>query len=233
MALKITLSEIERLVPVGDRPLNALWEATDRLPTLHSVLDELIGLRANYGSAFLRVGAPIIRHIRPVLGAIDVDPDAVSPAGRFAQRAAGTAGAIVKSARPATPPLLDWTGQVQVQVDSDSADGLHEGLTRAFHVVVTLMEEQMREEASRLTQVLAAAMDQFFDRFARTPDVQEEWAALCAPVRAELWPETFGPGAANLAAGLGQLGDAVPRVGAAALEIRAAAVGMGLSNTRG
>ena len=254
----------ERLVPDDGRPLDALRDTASGLSTLHAALDELIEVRAGYGSVFLRVGGPVVRHIRPVAGTIGggMDGSGGPPdrAGRRAggiakgfyegaRRTASTAGtshtgalgaaaahpaaaAAVHVAATAAPLIADWISRVQVQVTDESAAGLHEGLTRAFREAVTVIEERMRDEASQLTQVLAAAMDQFFDSFARTPDIQEEWATLCEPIRAEKWPDIFGSGAADLAARLGQLAETVSRAGAAAGEIRVAAAGMGLSDAR-
>jgi hypothetical protein len=154
-------------------------------------------------------------------------------AGASGAAAHPVAAAAIQAAVAAAPLIADWISRVQVHVTDESAAGLHEGLTRAFREAVTVIEQRMRDEASQLTQVLAAAMDQFFDSFARTPDVQEEWATLCAPIRAEKWPDIFGSGTADLAARLSQLADAASRASAVAGEIRAAAAGMGLSDARG
>ena len=253
----------ERLVPAGDKPLESLRDTVSGLTTLSVALDELIEVRAGYGSVFLRVGGPVVRYIRPVAGAIGGnDGPADSPerasrrvaglAEKFyegARRTAGEAGAhagalsAASAAHPAAaaaaqvavaaaPLIADWISRVQVQVTDESAAGLHEGLTHAFRQAVAVIEERMREEASQLTQVLAAAMDQFFDSFARTPDVQEEWAILCEPIKEELWPDLFGSGAADLVARLGQLAETVSRAGAAAGKIRAAVAGMGMSDVQ-
>jgi hypothetical protein len=251
----------ERLVPDVDRPLDALRETARGLSTLRSALGELIEVRAGYGSVFLRVGGPVVRHIRPVAGTVG-DPEGDDAPDRTGRRAAGiaerfyegarrsasaaggphtgavaavhpAAGTAMHAAAVAAPLIVDWIRQVQVQVADESAAGLHDGLTRAFREAVTLIERRMRDEASQLTQVLAAAMDQFFDSFARTPDVQEEWAILCEPLKEEKWPEIFGSGAADLVARLGHLAETVSRAGTAAAEIHAAAAGMGLSDARG
>jgi hypothetical protein len=254
----------ERLVPVGDRPLDGLRNTVNGLSTLHAALNELIEVRAGYGSVFLRVGGPVVRHIRPVAGAIGGTGGSGDTPERAGHRKAGIAEAFYEGARRtasgagahagalgtaatahpaaaaavqaavvAAPLIADWINRVQVRVTDESAAGLHEGLTRAFREAVTVIEQRMRDEASQLSQVLAAALDQFFDSFARTPDVQEEWAILCEPIREELWPDLFGSGADDLVARLGQLAGTVSRAGAAAGEIRAAAAGMGLTDVRG
>lgn len=200
----------------------------------------------------------MVRYIRPVTGAIGGNNGPADSPERASRRVAGLAekfyegarktageagahaGVLSSAAHPAAaqvavaaaPLIADWISRVQVQVTDESAAGLHEGLTHAFREAVAVIEERMREEASQLTQVLAAAMDQFFDSFARTPDVQEEWAILCEPIKEELWPDLFGSGAADLVARLGQLAETVSRAGAAAGEIRAAAAGMGMSDVQ-
>ncbi len=246
------------LVPADDSPLDALRKTASTLSTMQSALDELIRVRAGYGSVFLRVGGPIVRHIRPVVGTVGGDgpPGQPGPVGgpasfyENARRAAsvlgglhggtaGTAGAVhpaaaaaMQVAAAAGPLIADLITRVRVQVPDESAAGLHEGLTRAFREAVTLIEERMRAEAAQLTQVLAAALDQFFDSFARTPDVQEEWAVLCGPIKETLWPDIFGAGAADEVARLGRLAETVSRASAAAGEIRAAAAGMARSDAR-
>jgi hypothetical protein len=107
----------------------------------------------------------------------------------------------------------------------DSAAALHDALSKAFREAVEQIEDLMRKEAGQLSGVLAASMSQFFDRFARTPDVEDEWAKLCAPIRGKLWPKTFGGGAADLSAGLSRLGQAVAGSEAAARDFLAAAAG--------
>lgn len=248
----------EQLVPDDGRPLEALREGVNELTTLRSALDELIGVKAGYGSVFLRVGGPVVRHIRPVAGSIGDQAGSPGPGSggggdlnqRFwdsaRKKAASEAGAHVgalSAAHPAAavaiqlgvaaaPLIAELISRVQVQVTDESAAALHEGLTRAFTEAVTIIEQRMRQEASQLTQVLAAAMDQFFDSFTRTPDVQEEWAILCDPIKEVLLPDVYGPGAADLAARLVQLAETVSRAGAAAGEIRAAAGGIGVSDVQ-
>jgi hypothetical protein len=254
----------EQVVPVGNRPLDALREtALERgLEGIHSALNELIEVRAGYGSVFLRVGGPIVRQMRPVAGTIEAvapgtarAPDhqsggslydnarrAGSALGAFRANAAGAAAAAhpaagvavagVQMAAAAAPLVADLIARVQVRVVDESAAGLHAALTEAFREAVRQIEELMRAEASQLTQVLSAAADEFFDSFFRTPGIQEEWAGLCEPVREELWPATFGSGTADLVAGLGRIADAMSLAVAAAAEMRAAAAGTETSGAR-
>jgi hypothetical protein len=81
----------------------------------------------------------------------------------------------------------------------------------------------MRDEAGRLTEVLAAVVDQFFDQFARSPGVEEEFARLCWPIRQVLWPATFDGRAAAVAAALRQVADAASASGEVARAVLASA----------
>ena len=81
----------------------------------------------------------------------------------------------------------------------------------------------LRDEAGRLTEVLAAVVDQFFDQFARSPGVEEEFARLCWPIRQVLWPATFDGRAAAVAAALRQVADAASASGEAARAVLASA----------
>lgn len=228
-----------------------------RLKTLCSALDELLEVRASYGNAFLRVGGPIVMQVRPVGGRVSgehtpgpaghqTDHQTSGTGGSLynrARKAATVAGAAHVSAVGAAHPVAAATvatAQVaaaaapliagwiwQARYNDDSAAGLHEALSHAFGEAVKQIDERMREEAGQLTEVLAAAMSQFFDRFARTPDVEDEWAELCRPFSEELWPELFGREPAVLAAGLSQIAGAVSASDAAARNFLAAAVGIG------
>ena len=257
-----------RLVPVGERGLEALrGTASDRgLEILYSALDELIEVRAGYGSVFLRVGGPIVREIRYMGGTVagtappnpnpDGDPGragastgswydrmrlaegavsklrtGVAGAAATAHPAAGVAVAAAEAAVAAAPLIEELIALWQVR-DDDTPEGFHAGLTRAFGAAVDQIAELMRAEAGQLTQVLSAAADEFFDRFFRIPDVEKEWTVLCEPVCEELWPETFGPESADLAAAIARIADAMTRASAAAAEMRAATVGMPASTAR-
>jgi hypothetical protein len=133
--------------------------------------------------------------------------------------AIGVAG--VQVAAELAPVSAEWIWQEQIT--DDSADGLHDVLYKAFSQAVEEIDERMRDEAGRLTEVLAAVVDQFFDQFARTPGVEEEFAKLCWPVRQVLWPTTFDGRAADMAAGLRQLADAASASGQAARAVLASA----------
>jgi hypothetical protein len=244
-----------RLVP-NERPLESLLATAQRLEleTLCSALDDLLHFRDSYGSVFLRVGGPVVRQIRPVGGRVsgehaaagDEDGQADHQGGSLYSRAkkaasaAGTAhaaaagaahpavGIAVVAAEVAAPIIAGWIWNSMYS--DDSAAALHDALSKAFSEAVGQIEDLMRKEAGQLSGVLAASMSQFFDRFARTPDVEDEWAKLCAPIRRELWPKTFGGGAADLSAGLSRLGKAVAGSDAAARDFLAAAAGMGPSD---
>jgi hypothetical protein len=145
--------------------------------------------------------------------------------------AAGVAVAAAEAAVAVAPLIEELIARWQVR-DDDTPEGFHAGLTRAFGAAVDQIAELMRAEAGQLTQVLAAAADEFFDRSFRIPDVEMEWTVLCEPVCEELWPETFGPGSADLAAALARIADAMTRASAAAAEMRAATPSMATSSAR-
>jgi hypothetical protein len=260
----------ERVVPASDRPLDAVRETAREhgLAMLYSALNELIEVRAGYGSVFLRVGGPVVRQIRPVAGTIEggaIEGGAPGAAwvpghqgggslydaarraggmfGALRGETAGAAAAVHPAAAAATlaaeavvaaaPLVADLIARVQVRVVDESPAGLYAALTEAFREAVRQIEELMLAEGAQLTQVLAASADEFFDSFFRLPDVQEEWAVLCEPVREELWPGIFGAGTADLAAGLEQVAGAMARAGSAAAAMHAAAARMETASTRG
>jgi energy-coupling factor transporter ATP-binding protein EcfA2 len=144
---------------------------------------------------------------------------AAGTAGGHPAVVVGVAGAQV--AAELAPIFAEWIWQEQIT--DDSADGLHEVLYKAFRQAVERIDERMRDEAGRLTEVLAAVVDQFFDQFARSPGVEEEFARLCWPIRQVLWPATFDGRAAAVAAALRQVADAASASGEAARAVLASA----------
>lgn len=111
----------------------------------------------------------------------------------------------------------------------DSATGLHEALTEAFRQAVDEIEERMRAEALGLTEVLASVADQFFDRFAHTPGIEEEFERLCGPARQELWRDVFDGQTAELAAALDRVAVAAAGTDEAGRQIRAIAADFGVA----
>jgi hypothetical protein len=244
-----------RLVPPGDQALKALLESARRqhLATLRSTLEELVEFRTSYGNVFLRVGRPVVRQIVPRRAQLPgehgiVDPDnghAETAAGangvmwRHVRRAAGVAQAAGVVAGPAVaagmaaagaavaamPIIVDWIGQALLT--DDSAAGLYDALTSAFTDAVDQIEARMRREAAELTEVLAAAADQFFDQLARTPGIEDEFAKLCDPVRHELWRDSFDGRTEQLRTGLAQITEAASGSRGAGRQIHAAAARVG------
>jgi hypothetical protein len=76
--------------------------------------------------------------------------------------------------------------------------------------------------------VLASLTDQFFDRFAHTPGIEEEFERLCAPVRRELWRDVFDGRSAELAAALDQVSSVAAQTDTAGRQIRAIAANFGI-----
>jgi hypothetical protein len=265
VAVELSRGLSTHLVPAGDRPLDALRETARARgrQTLYSALNELIEIRVGYGSVFLRVGGPIVTHLRPQRAGMEGGSAPAWVPGRpadgageslfdYAKRAgsalgslhgaasaasaahpaAAAAAAVAEAAAAAAPLVADLLARLRIHPADGSAAALESELGRAFREAVSQIEELMQAEAGHLTQVLAAAADQFFDSFFCSPDVQEDWAALCDPVRRELWPTTFGSQSADLAAGLDRIADAMAQAGRAAAEIYAGAGELGIRHER-
>jgi hypothetical protein len=237
------------LVPDGEQPLHALVQQAQqqRLETLRSALQELMEFRT-YGNIFLRVGRPIVSEISatrmhlPVAG--DVSGPVTVTGRRQARgalwkesvktigRAAGGGPAVDAAfmaadvATAAVPVIAGMIGNVPLT--DDSAAGLHETLTEAFRQAVDEIEERMREEARGLTEVLASVTDQFFDRFAHTPGIEEEFERLCGPVRRELWRDVFDGRTTELMAALDQVARAAAGTDESGRQIREIAAGFGV-----
>jgi hypothetical protein len=242
----------DALVPAGEQPLQALVQQVQqqRLETLRSAIQELVEFRT-YGNIFLRVGRPILSEIsaaqlhapapadetapgaalggapgkRPARGGLW--KEGVKNIGRVAGGPAVDAALMaVDVATTAAPAIAGMIGNASPS--DDSAAGLHAALTAAFRHAVDEIEEHMREEAQGLTEVLASVMDQFFDRFAHTPGVEEEFERLCGPVRRELWRDTFDGRTADLATALDHVAKAAAGTDEAGRQIRAIAADFGV-----
>ena len=125
----------------------------------------------------------------------------------------------------AAPVIAGMMGNAALD---DSAEVLHETLTAAFRQAVGEIEERMRAEARGLTEVLASVTDQFFDRFAHTPGIEEEFERLCGPVRRELWRDVFDGRTAELVAALDEMAGAAAGPDEAGRQIRAIAADFGV-----
>jgi hypothetical protein len=163
---------------------------------------------------------------RPAMGAFF--KEGVKTIGRAAGGgpvvdAAFLAADVVATAAPVIAGIMG-----NAALADDSAAGLHETLTGAFRQAVTEIEERMRAEARGLTEVLASVTDQFFDRFAHTPGIEEEFERLCAPVRRELWRDVFDGRTAELVAALDQMAAAAAGTDDAGRQIRAIAADFGI-----
>jgi hypothetical protein len=238
----------QALVPVGEQPLQALVQQVQqqRLETLRSAIQELVEFRT-YGNIFLRVGRPIVSEISAAQLHAPVPADETSPAAAPGKRPArgglwkegvktiGRAAAggpaveaafmVADVATTAAPMIAGMLGNAP---SDDSAAGLHQALTGAFRHAVDEIEEHMREEAQGLTEVLASVMDQFFDRFAHTPGIEEEFERLCGPVRRELWRDVFDGRNGDLVAALDQVAKAAAGTDEAGRQIRAIAANFGV-----
>jgi len=218
----------------GERPLETLAETADRLKlaSLHGALRTLLEIRDNYGSIFLRVGGPVVNRVAPAPGPLPGEGTAAAPGPspddsggggsggtqnafyRGARLAADMVGAMHPAAGPAAhaaagavPLVLGWIWEAPIS--DKTAESLNVALSRAFREAVGQIEKRMQEEAGQLSEVLAAALNQFKDDLIRAPEIEREWADLCRPVQQELWPRTFGGEAAALGAGYRRIAGAV------------------------
>jgi len=140
------------------------------------------------------------------------EPSAAAPRGSSKLR-----GSLVTSAHspaepsgppaPAKPPHdgRPGTRDGAAPGGDGTAAGLYLAVTDAFARAVQETERRMREEAGQLTEVLAAAVDQFFDILSHTPEVEQEFEILCRPIRRDLWPDLFDGTAAALRSGLDRI----------------------------
>jgi hypothetical protein len=124
------------------------------------------------------------------------------------------------------PAIIEMIGATRLA--DDTAEGLYQTLTEAFTNAVAQIEELMRAESCGLTEVLAAVTDQFFDRIAHTPGIEDEFKRLCGPVRRELWRDVFDGRAAELVAALDQVTASAAGTGDAGRQIGAVVASLGM-----
>jgi hypothetical protein len=245
------------LVPGGDQPLSELMQRArqQRLETLHAALEELVQFHT-YGNIFLRVSRPVVGQIYPARTRITVegDPPAVlgldelgsegagarkgGRAGSLAERVRNISGvvsgvpavdaaiAVAEVVTTAAPVIIEMIGQTRLA--DDTAEGLYQTLMEAFRNAVAQIEELMRTEACGLTEVLASVTDQFFDRIAHTPGIEDKFKRLCGPVRRELWRDVFDGRAAELVAALDQVTAVAAETGEAGRQIGAVVANLGI-----
>jgi hypothetical protein len=120
-----------------------------------------------------------------------------------------------------------WSAAATATSADTSAEGFRRSLTDAFDRAVELIAEQIRNEASQLTEALAAIVDEFFDGFVHIPNIEFEYEQLCAPHSSELWPGAFGTGTAELSRKLARLGQAARDTTAAVRTAAEAAAAIG------
>jgi hypothetical protein len=139
---------------------------------------------------------------------------------------ADTALAVAEVVTTVAPVIIEMIGQTRLA--DDTAEGLYQTLTDAFTNAVAQIEGLMRAEACGLTEVLASVTDQFFDRIAHTPDIEDEFKRLCGPVRRELWRDVFDGRAAELVAALDQVTAVAAETGEAGRQIGAVVANLGM-----
>jgi len=225
------------LVPEDDQPFRVLLETTRSggLGRLQAALANLVAFRAGYGNIFLRVGGPVVAQIT-YEHALTADGDALTPEDRaevkkavitagikVAAGAAGPHGGLSASAALAEMAIKVVPIVWEAQLTDHSPEGFSRALSRAFSRAVDLISARMRAEACELTATLAFLVSQFYDDFCRTPEVEREYARLCAPIASQLWPDVLDDSSTRLADGLGRLVEHAAATDTAAREVIAAA----------
>jgi hypothetical protein len=225
------------LVPEGEQPFRVLLETTREggLNRLQAALANLIAFRAGYGNISLRIGGPIVAQIT-YEHALTADGASMTPEDRAEVKKALIKGTI-KVASGATGPHGGLTVPLAIaetaikvapivweaQFTDHSPEGFSRALSDAFRRAVDLISERMRAEACELTATLAFLVSQFYDDFCRTPEVEWQYARLCAPIASELWPDAFDDSSTRLADGLSRLIEQSAATDAAAREVITAA----------
>ncbi|MFF3936906.1 hypothetical protein [Streptomyces phaeofaciens] len=205
-ALRTRLTEA--VVPLDDRPLEALLRRVERVPApvLKKALEDFTGLRTDYGSLFLRVGSPVVQEVRNIPGpaghmppsALTQDPaergkaddEQPSPGSRASwfQPPADPQPAPQRSAPVPTPPA---GGGGYAAGAAAGMERLHHELVATVETAVAELERKLHTEALSMVRVLAAAAYQFFAATTGTPGVEREWRRVCRAEQRAIWPGQF------------------------------------------
>ena len=223
--------------PDGAAALTALLEKADSTSggpanTIKDAVKELLELKEDYGSLFLRVGRPLVREIwwrnlSPTASApVDSPPPATrgsgsgedglswmdddSPAHFSAPPAAGQA-----TRRPtATSP--DETLAKQYR----EAWQEYTTICQVIESVSAKLRDGFIAEAQRMLVVLAASVEKFKDSLASGADVEIQWERICRPAQGVIWKDELSTAAAGVTTAMAALQQQATTTAAAADEVR-------------
>ncbi|WP_432832439.1 hypothetical protein [Dactylosporangium sp. CA-092794] len=105
----------------------------------------------------------------------------------------------------------------------NSVEDLYDELQAMVLARIDQMTTALDAEAATIATVLAAAADRFLDAAGRADDIEQDYDELCAPVRAELWPDLVDAGGPATGLLLDEVREAGRRVRDAADRFQAAA----------
>lgn len=193
------------IVPIGSENqaiLNAFADTARRAGarTLAEAIERILHLPTEYGSVFLRVGRPLISKI--AWNREDLQPELI---------------ANVADSQASTPSGTNL--EATATAESTHALRWHARLGSTIEQVLGELSHEFNAEARRTLLILGAAVDDFLDIVARSPDMEMDFEKLTRPVQQEIWPEDFGGPAAGIAAQLAALRQRVGETDAAAAKI--------------
>ena len=149
-------------------------------PMVREALDQLLRLKAAFGSMVLRVTGPIVRTMSPLEPQTNVLPAIVG----------GNPLSTPANVMPSAPP---------------GVQALYVELTSSARTTIAQLDRRLNEEAYTAVGVLAGAINTFFDGMIRANDIEWEYELICGPNRREIWPAEFRGGIPGLAAELSDL----------------------------
>ena len=206
----------------GRAALCALREraAAQEAEHLPPAIEDLLGLRDDYGSLVLRVTRPRLRKI-----AAQAPPGSTAP-GPSGTLGPAIVGVVADTAAnavglPPVSPIVQavWWNRGQQGAagpppatqaagpDDNEANAFCRELSHIVEQCIGQLEEALREEGQKMPAALAAAIDRFWDTACVADYTEKDFERICAPIRNQIWPGEFGGNAAVVAIELSRVAD--------------------------